>query len=110
MLLDLFQGSRSVTDNTFDFRVPLCDRNTDALHDIFIRGFAGYIKDKLVGYELLSLMEDHLALFTRVDLRIQACRRERRSELLSIPHPRSPPCSCPSLLSVLVPSHNSRSF
>ena len=46
-LLALSQGSRSVTDYAIDFRTmaPMSDLNQAALHDVFLWGLAGHIKD-----------------------------------------------------------------
>ena len=98
-LLDLVQGSRSVTDYAIDFRTkaPMCDWNPAALRDVFMQGLAGYLKDELVAYELPFTLEGLIELATRLDLRSQARRRERRSEFQSravrphgSPHSKSP--------------------
>ena len=98
-LLDLVQGSHSVTDYAIDFRTkaPMCDWNPAALRDVFMRGLAGYLKDELVAYEMPSTLEGLIELATRLDLRSQARRRERRSEFQSraarphgFPHSKSP--------------------
>ena len=71
-LLDLVQGSHSVTDYAIDFRTkaPMCDWNPAALRDVFMRGLAGYLKDELVAYELPSTLAGLVELVTRLDLRI----------------------------------------
>ena len=59
--------------------------------DVFLRGLAGHIKDELVAHDQPSTLEGLIELATRLDLRIQARRRERRSEAPSRPTPpRSP--------------------
>ena len=93
-LLDLVQGSRPVTDYAIDFRTeaPMCGWNPATLCDVFMRGLTGYIKDELVAYELPSTLEGLIELATRLNLRILACRRERRSEFQScsaLPHSSS---------------------
>ena len=87
-LLALSQGRRSVSEYAIDFRTraPMCDWNPAALRDVFLQGLAGYIKDELVAYDPPSSLEALIELATRLDLRIQARRRERRSEV----PPRSP--------------------
>uniref|UniRef100_A0A8C4GGX2 CCHC-type domain-containing protein n=1 Tax=Dicentrarchus labrax TaxID=13489 RepID=A0A8C4GGX2_DICLA len=73
-LLDLVQGSRSVTDFAIDFRTkaPMCDWNPAALRDVFMRGLAGYMKDELVAYELPSTLEGLIELATRLDLSLHS--------------------------------------
>ena len=81
-------------DYAIDFRTkaPMCDWNPAALVDVFMRGLAGYIKDEIVAYELPSTLEVLIELVTRLDLRIQARKRERCSEFQSrsaLPHSSS---------------------
>ena len=64
----------------------MCDWNPAALRDVFLQGLAGYIKDELITYDPPSSLEALIELARRLDLRIQARRRERRSEV----PPRSP--------------------
>ena len=93
-LFALSQGSRSVTDHAIDFRTraPMSDWSPSALRDVFLRGLAGHIKDELITNDPPSTLEGLIELATSLDLRIQARRRERRSEAPSRPTPpRSPP-------------------
>ena len=91
---DLVQGSHSVTSYAIDF--CMCDWNLAALCDVFMRGLAGYIKDELVVYDLPSTLEGLIELAIRLDLCIQARRRERRSEFPSrSARPHSSPHSMP---------------
>ena len=103
-LLDLVQGSRSVTNYTIDFctRVPLCDWNPVVLRDVFILGLAGYIKDEIVALELLSSMEGLFDLFTHIDQHYQVHIQESRTTSLRLrqlcipPHPQPTVMSAPA--------------
>lgn len=88
----------------------MCDWNPATLRDVFMRGLAGYIKDELVAYQLLSTLEGLIEIATRLDLRIQARRRERRSEFQSrsiqphsFPHSKTPVASASSSLASTAP-------
>ena len=97
-LLALSQGGRSVSDYAINFRTraPLCDWNPAALRNVFLQGLAGYIKDELAAYDPPSSLEALIELATHLDLRIQACRRERRSKALPCSHFRPWPPANPA--------------
>lgn len=79
-LLSLRQASRSVADYSIEFRT-LASRsswNPDALRDTFLHGLADYIKDALVSHDLPQTLDGAIELAIRVDLWVQARRRDRR--------------------------------
>ncbi|KAM7378680.1 hypothetical protein PAMP_004286 [Pampus punctatissimus] len=79
-LLSLQQGNRTVADFSIDFRTRARQScwNESALRDLFLHSLADYIKDELVSHEPPSTLDGMIELAIRVDLRIQARRRERR--------------------------------
>ena len=79
-LLSLRQGNQTVADFSIDFRTRArqSNWNESALRDSFLHSLADYIKDELVSHDLPSTLDGVIERAIRVDLRIQARRRERR--------------------------------
>ena len=81
-LMGMRQGDRRVADYSIDFRTraSMSSWNPAALVDAFHHGLAEYIKDELVSHEVPTTLDGIIELAIRIDLRIQARRRERRQE------------------------------
>jgi len=79
-LMTFCQGDQTVADFAIDFRTRARQSgwNSSALCDAFLHGLADMVKDELVSYDLPSTLDELIILATRVDLRIQARRQERR--------------------------------
>ncbi|TWW62655.1 hypothetical protein D4764_04G0013020 [Takifugu flavidus] len=76
---ELRKGEWSVSDYSIDF-CTLASRSQwspAALVDTFLHGLAAHIKDAMVAYDVPSSLDGAIDLATRVDLRVQARRRER---------------------------------
>ncbi|KAF7641064.1 hypothetical protein LDENG_00296660 [Lucifuga dentata] len=78
-LLKIHQGEQTVTDYAIDFRIRArqSEWNMAALCDAYLNGLADYVKDELVLHDLPMTLDGLIDLTTRIDLRIQARRRER---------------------------------
>ncbi|KAF7644122.1 hypothetical protein LDENG_00227410 [Lucifuga dentata] len=78
-LLKMHQGNQTVADFAIDFRIKArrSEWNMAALCDAFLNGLADYIKDKMVSYDLPTTLDSLMELATRINLCIQARRREK---------------------------------
>lgn len=74
-----------MADFAIDFRTLAnqSEWNPAALVDAFLHGLADYIKDALVAYDLPLTLDEVIKLAVRLDLRVQARRRERRQGALT---------------------------
>lgn len=79
-LMGLKQGERTVADYSIDFRTRASHSswNSSALSDAFLHGLADYIKDELVSHDTPVTLDGVIDLAIRIDLRVQARRREKR--------------------------------
>lgn len=79
-LIGLKQGERTVADYSIDFRTRASRSswNSSALCEAFLHGLADYIKDELVSHDTPITLDGVIDLAIRIDLRIQARRREKR--------------------------------
>ena len=79
-LIGLKQGDGTVADYSIDFRTRASQSkwNNSALCDAFLHGLADYIKDELVSHDTPTTLDGVIELATRIDLRIQTRRREKR--------------------------------
>ncbi|KAF7661785.1 hypothetical protein LDENG_00254450 [Lucifuga dentata] len=78
-LLKMHHGDQTVTDYAIDFRIRArqSEWNMAALCDAYLNGLADYVKDELVSHDLPTTLDGLIDLTTRIDLRIQARRREK---------------------------------
>lgn len=78
--MGLKQGERTVADYSIDFRTRASHSswNSSALCDAFLHGLADYMKDELVSHDTPITLDGVIDLAIRIDLRIQARRREKR--------------------------------
>ena len=69
-----------MADYSIDFRtrVSRSNWNGTAISDAFLYGLANYIKDELVTHDTPDTLDGIIDLAIRIDLRIQARRREKR--------------------------------
>lgn len=81
-LLDLQQGSQSVSQYAVDFRIMAASSGWGdaALKAIFRKGLAGEIKDELAVREESHTLNELIDLSVRIDNRIRERRRERRTD------------------------------
>ncbi len=79
-LMGMRQGDRTVADYSIDFRTLASHSswNSEALVDAFLHGLADYVKDELVSHNVPLTLDGVIELAIRIDLRVQARRRERR--------------------------------
>ncbi|KAF7640826.1 hypothetical protein LDENG_00011620 [Lucifuga dentata] len=75
----MHQGEQTVTDYAIDFRIRARQNewNMVVLCDAYLNGLADYVKDELVSHDLPTTLDGLINLTIRIDLRIQARRRER---------------------------------
>ena len=69
-----------MADYSIDFRTRASQSswNSSALCEAFLHGLADYIKDELVSHDTPITLDGVIDLAIRIDLRIQARRREKR--------------------------------